>query len=269
MFLTESNYHSIEANWEYLSSSQYKDFCGTMKQRGCEARAMAKLRGEWVEEPSEAMLLGSYIDAHFEGTLDFFRMKHPEIFRKTDSELYASFQKAEITIQMLENDELFMEYMSGEKQVILTAELFGAKWKCKLDSYLHKRAIVDLKYIRDLHQRFFVKDEGTHVSFVEWWGYDIQGAIYTAIEQIISGGEKLPFYLAAADKQKVPDREIIGFDVAGIDLKIVLDEVERNIPRVLRVKSGEVEPDRCGVCDYCKATKKLIKPIYFRDLIER
>ena len=50
MFLTEANYYSKEANQEYLSVSQYKDFCGTMKQRGCEAKAMAKLRGEWVEE---------------------------------------------------------------------------------------------------------------------------------------------------------------------------------------------------------------------------
>lgn len=108
MFLTEANYFSPEANWEFLSVSQYKDFCGTMKQRGCEAKAMAKLRGEWVEEQTEAMLLGSYVDAHFEGTLDFFRMKHPEIFRKTDSELYESFQKAEKAIQMAEADELFM-----------------------------------------------------------------------------------------------------------------------------------------------------------------
>ena len=268
MFLTEENYYSPEANKEYLSVSQYKDFCGSTKQRGCEARAMAKLRGEWVEEQTEALLLGSYIDAHFEGTLDLFKMKHPEIFRKSDSELYAKFQKADATIQMLEHDELFMEAMSGQKQAILTAEMFGAKWKCKLDSYQPKKCIVDLKYVKDIHQRFWVKDEGLFVSFVEWWGYDVQGAVYSAIESILSGNKPLPFYLAAVDKQKVPDHELIAFDKAGKDLKIVLEEVERNIPRILEVKSGKVEPDRCGVCDYCKATKKLTKTKYFRDLIE-
>ena len=95
-----------------------------MKQRGCEAKAMAKLRGEWVEEMTEPLLLGSYVDAHFEGTLKLFKAKHPEIFRKKDAELYAKFQKANETIQMLERDEMFMFYMSGEKQTILTAELF-------------------------------------------------------------------------------------------------------------------------------------------------
>lgn len=272
MFLTESNYFSNEANWEYLSVSQYKDFCGTMKQRGCEAKAMAKLRGEWQEEQSEALLLGSYVDAHFEGTLDLFRAKHPEIFRKTDSELFAAYQRAEGAIQFAEKDKLFMDAMSGDKQAILTAEMFGAMWKCKLDSYAKGRFIVDLKYIKDIRQRFWVKDEGSFVGFAEWWGYDIQGAVYQAIEQIVSGGNKLPFYLAALDKKKVPDKEVISFDkeneAIGTAFKPILEEVERNVPRILKVKSGAVEPDRCGVCDYCLATKKLTKPVYFRDLIE-
>ena len=50
MFLTESNYYSPEANKEFLSVSQYKDFIGTWAKPGCEARAMAKLNGEWEEE---------------------------------------------------------------------------------------------------------------------------------------------------------------------------------------------------------------------------
>lgn len=268
MFLTEANYYSKEANQEYLSVSQYKDFCGSMKHRGCEAKAMAKLRGEWVEEMTEPLLLGSYVDAHFEGTLDLFKAKHPEIFRKTDSELLVKFQKADTTIQQLENDEIFMLYMSGEKQTILTAELFGAKWKCKLDSYLKGKAIIDLKYVKNIRERFYVKDEGTFVSFVEWWGYDIQAAIYREIEALVSGGEKLPVYLAVADKQKYSDHEIVGFREDGQDFQQVLNEVERNVPRILELKSGKVEPDRCGICDYCRATKKVSVPVYFRDLIE-
>ena len=268
MFLTEANYYSKEANQEYLSVSQYKDFCGTMKQRGCEAKAMAKLRGEWFEDMTEPLLLGSYVDAHFEGTLNLFKAKHPEIFRKKDAELYAKFQKANETIQMLERDEMFMFYMSGEKQTILTAELFGAKWKCKLDSYLRKLAIVDLKYVKDIRERFWVKDEGTFLSFVDWWAYDIQAAIYREIEALVSGGPRLPVYLAAADKKKVPNHEIIAFDESGRDFEPILYEVERNVPRILELKAGKVEPDRCEVCDYCLATKKLSKPVYFRSLIE-
>ena len=48
-------------------------------------------------------------------------------------------------IARIERDEYFMKYMSGQKQVIMTGELFGAKWKIKIDSYIPDVAIVDLK----------------------------------------------------------------------------------------------------------------------------
>ena len=74
MLLTSENYYSREANEEYLSVSQYKDFMGTYGKPGCEEYALAKLNGTWVEamEDSTALMVGSYVDAHFEGTLDLF-----------------------------------------------------------------------------------------------------------------------------------------------------------------------------------------------------
>ena len=47
--LTPENYYTKEANMQYVSVSQYKEFNGTTGKMGCEAYAMAKLRGE-VEE---------------------------------------------------------------------------------------------------------------------------------------------------------------------------------------------------------------------------
>ena len=44
MILTNDNYYSPEANWEYMSVSQYKQFLK------CEAAAMAQLKGEWSSE---------------------------------------------------------------------------------------------------------------------------------------------------------------------------------------------------------------------------
>ena len=41
MILTEDNYYSAEANMEYMSVSQFKDFAGTYGKVGCEASAMA------------------------------------------------------------------------------------------------------------------------------------------------------------------------------------------------------------------------------------
>ena len=230
---------------------------------------MAKLNGEWEEEVTTAMLVGSYVDAHFEGTLNWFRIKHPEFFKK-DGELKKDFEKAEQVIQRIERDEFFMLCMSGEKQVIFTAELFGAMWKGKTDSYHDRKSpfssIVDLKVVKNLHERFWVKDLGQFVSFIEWWGYDLQGAIYQLLEQAKFGGDKVPFYIAAADKQKVTDIDVIGLRQGDMDNALV--GIEGNVKRIVELKAGLVEPVRCEKCDYCKFTKKLTAPISTDMLIE-
>ena len=157
--LNEDNYYSDLANYEYMSVSQFKDFNGTYGRRACEAAALAKLKGEWKEEPNNAMLVGSYVDRYFEGTLDSFKQEHQEIFKR-DGTLKAEYNKANLMIQRAERDELFMKYMSGEKQVIMTAEVFGTPWKIKMDSYLPGIAIVDLKVMASLTKLEWVRDIG-------------------------------------------------------------------------------------------------------------
>ena len=63
MILTEENYYSPEANKEYLSVSQYKDFCGTIGRLACEEQAMAKLEGKWEQERTVSLMVGSYVDS--------------------------------------------------------------------------------------------------------------------------------------------------------------------------------------------------------------
>lgn len=45
MILKSENYFSQQSNREYLSVSQYKDFCGTLGKLPCEELALAKLNG--------------------------------------------------------------------------------------------------------------------------------------------------------------------------------------------------------------------------------
>ena len=241
MTLTNDNYYSLEANREYMSVSQYKQF---MK---CEAAAMAQLEGEWEPPKTTALLVGSYIDSWFEGTLDEFTADHPEIYTKT-GKLKADFVQAEEIIEFVKRDPMFMRYMGGKKQIVLTAELFGTKWKIKIDSY-HPDKIVDLKVMRSM-ERIMGK------SFVEHWGYDLQMAIYSAVE-----GRELATYLAVVTKQDIPDKEIIS--VPRWRRVELLEEVQKNMPRILAVKSGVQPPQRCGVCEYCRATKVLEEPIDF------
>lgn len=127
MQLTSENYYSQEANQEYMSVSGYKDFAGTYGKMPCEFYGMEKLNGRWQDEKSTALLVGSYVDSYFEGSLDQFKKDNPEIFTQK-GELKANFKQAEEIIARIERDEYFMKYMSGQKQVIMTGELFGAKW---------------------------------------------------------------------------------------------------------------------------------------------
>lgn len=245
MILTNENYYSQEANWEYMSVSQYKQFMR------CEAAAMAQLKGEWETPQTTALLVGSYVDAWVEGTLDVFKNRHPEIFKKNGT-LRAEYIQAEEIISVILMSPRLMEYLSGKKQVIKTAELFGTLWKIKIDSYIPRDKIVDLKVMRSM-ERIMGK------SFVEHWGYDLQMAIYAAVE-----GFDLETFLAVVTKQDPPDKDIIR--VPKWRREELLAEVAKNMPHILAVKSGKIEPQRCGVCEYCRATKIIDEPIDF-DLV--
>ena len=261
MVLNDSNYYSLEANKAYMSVSQFKDIAGTSGKTSCEFEAMQKVEGKWAIQPTTAMLVGSYVDSYFEGSLDAFRESNPQIFTQKGT-LKAEFKKAESIIDRIESDAYFMKYMSGEKQVIMTGELFGANWKIKMDSYIPDVAIVDLKVMASITDMKWVKDYG-YMPFPLYWGYDIQGAVYQKIVEI-NTGKKLPFYLACATKQEEPDIQVIQITQNYLDE--ALSFVEANMPKVLRVKNGEIEPYRCELCDCCRHTRVLKAPITIDDL---
>lgn len=260
--LTADNYYSKEADMKYMSVHQYLDFVGHMGVHGCEEMAMAKLKGEFEQETTTAMLVGSYVDSYFEGTLEQFKKEHPECFTQK-GELKASFKQAEKMIARCEKDPYFMSTMQGEKQVIMTAYLFGCEWKIKMDSYLPGKAIVDLKTSADIHKAWKVQDYG-YASFVEYWGYTLQMAVYQKVVEI-NTGKKLPCYISVVTKEDSPEIAVINIDQMTLDH--ALNEIEMNMPSVLMVKSGEAEPVRCEKCDYCKATKVLKGAISYMDLI--
>ena len=68
--LTNENYFSKENQMKYMGTSQYKSFCN------CEAGTLAEINGEYEREKTSALLVGSYVDSNFEGTLDIFKAKN-------------------------------------------------------------------------------------------------------------------------------------------------------------------------------------------------
>lgn len=261
MELTAENYYGMEANKAYMSVSQFKDFNGTYGKMACEFEAMEKLEERWKPEPSTALLVGSYVDSYIEGTLDDFKKRNPEIFTQK-GELKAPYKKAEEIIARIERDEYFMKYLSGEKQRIMTGNLFGCDWKIKMDSYIPGVVIVDLKVMASITDLKWVKDIG-YLDFVRYWGYDIQGAIYQKIVEL-NTGKKLPFFIAAVTKENEPDIRIIQITQNYLDE--ALSVVSANINRVLMVKNGDREPDKCELCDCCRHNRVLKAPISIIDL---
>lgn len=256
MKLTKDNYFGIDANICYWSVSQFKTF------KECEARAIAELDGEYVRPETKDLLIGSYVDAYFSGELDDFIHNHPDIFNKRTGELKVDYQRCDEIIRTAEDDELFMDYMDGEKQVIMTGELFGVEWKVKVD-VLHDDKIVDLKVMRDMQP---IYKDGDRKTFIDAWGYDIQGFIY---QQIVKAntGKTLPFYLAVLTKERVPDKEIIH--IPDYRLNSVGEMVKHYIKQFDPVKRGLEKPTNCGVCDWCRTKKRLVKPLEYMELIER
>lgn len=233
MILTQENYYSREANEAYFSVSQYKDF---MK---CEAMAMAKIRGVYERPLTRALLVGSFVDSYFEGTLPQFMQENPELFTRKN-ELRSEFRKANEIIGRVTADETFSRFMGGEKQQIMTFELFEVPWKIKMDSYLPGICITDLKVVANFKN-------------LPLWRYDLQGAVYQAGVEIVTG-EKLPFYLAVATKERVVDLDV--FQIPQSTLDIALNEIRMNIDRYAAIKNGEIAPMACGHCDYCKSVKR-------------
>lgn len=256
MKLTKDNYFSTDANKAYWSVSQFKAF------RECEARAMAEVCGDYKRPETKDLLIGSYVDAYFSGELDPFISAHPEIFNKRTGELKADFQRYDELIEVAENDVFFMEYMSGDKQVIMTGELFGVQWKIKVDA-LHDDKIVDLKVMKDMLP---IYKDGERKTFIDAWGYDIQGFIY---QQIVKAntGKTLPFYLAVITKEKVPDKEVIH--IPDYRLNSTGEMIKYYITKFDAVKRGVEPQTKCGICDWCRSQKKLTKPLEYEELIER
>lgn len=245
--LTNENYFNIENQLKFMGVSQFKSF------EKCQASALAEVTGNFEREVTTALLVGSFVDAHFEGTLDIFKAHHPELFRR-DGNLKSEYIQAERIINRIESDELFMNYMSGEKQVIMTGKIEGVPVKIKVDSLLPDK-IVDLKVMRDFEPKY--EPEKGRLNFIEYWGYDLQGAVYQEIVRQ-NTGKVLPFYLACATKEDEPNIEI--FHIPQEYLDVELERFKENIQLYDAIKKGLVEPERCDKCDYCKSTKILTKP---------
>ena len=251
MKLTEKNYYGKKASREFMSVSQLKSFVK------CPAAAMAELNGKYTPERGRALLLGSYVDECLTGTekslRQFIEENYSELYKK-NGEPYADVAQALETVKRIEAQPLMMHYLGGEHQVIMTGEIEGVPFKIKMDSFDPKEYITDLKYMASL------RSPNLFTPMVEYWGYDIQAACYQEIVyQNI--GKRLPFYFDVATKEN-PAHLAVG-QISQWNIDKAMDTVRANIVRFQKIKTGEIEPDRCEDynCVFCTSTKIITEAI--------
>ena len=255
MALTSKNYFSPRANRLYFSASQVKAF------KKCEAMAMAEIRGKYVRPASTALLVGSYVDAALTGDLDAWLYEHPEV-RKKDGTLKSEFMQAHEMVERAWSDHVFKEYLRGRHQAIMTGKIFGVPFKAKFDALRDDR-IVDLKTVRDM-QPVYMPGQG-RVDFATAWDWPLQMAIYQKIVEI-NKGVKLPCYLAVITKETPADIAVVQIEQERMDAELAW--LEQVLPRYEMIKAGEILPERCGQCAFCRETHRITGPVMLGEFEE-
>lgn len=196
MDLTRDNYYTPEADWAYMSCSQYQGWCE------CEAKQMAKLQGRWVDEPKEAFLVGNYFHTHFEGpeAHEQFCQEHFEEIYKTKTlkdkatgletvvatGKRAAYEQADKMIQTAERDPLIRSLLDlpGENEMIMTGKLFGVPWRIRVDKYAPDgRLIIDYKTVANINELKWSSELHEKVTFIDAYGYMMRAAVYSEIEK--------------------------------------------------------------------------------------
>lgn len=275
--LTRDNYYTPEADWEYMSCSQYQGWCE------CEAKQLAKLQGRWVDEPKEAFLVGNYFHTHFEGPEaheQFCRENFDQIFKTKTTKAagtvitgkYAPFEQADRMIAVAEGDPLIKSLVDlpGENEQIMTGTLFGVPWRIRVDKYVPDgRLIIDYKTVANINELRWSSELHEKVTFIDAYGYMMRAAVYSEVEKQYAGAGTDPhFIIIAISKQDYPDKDVLELNHRQ-RYDYELSQIKERLAFIQRVKQGYTKPTRCGFCDYCRATKKLfaIRP-YFKLMPE-
>ena len=252
MLLTSENYFSIEADQEYMSVSQYKNF------RTCSLKAMHDL------EIPDTTYKSSFLEGHFfeelvAGDPKLFMAQHPEMISSrgsTAGKLKAEFQKVLNAAEKFNNQKFFRNIIDKcEKQVILTGIINDVPVKCCLDLFYRDTcSIYDIKYMKDFNEQWN-KEEKRYIPWYYHWGYVLQLAVYREIVKQNFNKEPEEIGLLSASKEEVTDLQAIKFNTDLLDLE--LEEFKNNIKYYDNIKKGLEKPNACGICNYCKSIKEI------------
>lgn len=252
MNLTHENYFSPEMMMHFMSTSQFKAF------EQCEAKALAELRGEYTAE-KEAYKEGHYFEACLNGpeSEELFLMQNPDMISSrgaSKGDLKSNFQRIQGAVEAFKRQPMFMEIVNRSKQqVIVTGEIAGLPFKGCIDFLDADMSSNDTKAMKDF-KKVWSDSDGMYVQWYFAYGYHYQAAIYRELTRQMYGqaGHQR---LLAVTKEEIPDA--CGFVFTDEILDNALEIIKEFAPRYDKIKRGEILPQPCGHCDYCRSQKVL------------
>lgn len=263
IILSDDNYYSNEADWQFMSVSQYKGF------QKCEAAQLAKLKEEWqpVSDPI-ALLVGNYVHSYFEDLKihEAFKEEHKDrmFSKRKPYGLLKDFKIAEQMIDRLIVEDFFLNVYQGKKEEIVTGDLYGINWKSKIDCLsVEDGYFVDIKTTKDIHERKWNDNYNERATFIENYGYVLQMAVYKELLKQKYNKEFVPI-IAAVSKQTPSEAKLITLDEDKMIFELIL--LKENIDHISKVKTGEEAPTYCGQCDYCRSVQRITSFTNMNDL---
>ena len=282
--LTAENYYE---DTEYFSNSLVSSYMQ------CPAKQEAIRKGEWDDFHDkdgnpifyEPFGVGHYFESLLQG--DSERVKETDEFKaicltKTGKP-NAKAVMVENMYEMCKDDPIFIKATTGEYEKILTGEIHGYKFKCKVDvlntdlkfftDIKSTKAKLVKKFDEDLQSwvsdfNFFDWNDKTRKkeSFFDMWNYWLQLAIY---QELIKQnyGELFQPFIAGSSKVKphfydvfqVPKNEDGSYHER---LEFELSELKLKLQLIDNIRNGFEEPKRCNdsKCNYCMSSYKLEAP---------
>lgn len=262
--LTPENYYSKQANSLYLSNSLFKEVYGyPANPYPCEAAA---LLGP-ANTSSEALLVGGYVDAAFESDQalkDFIAANEGRLKLKTGKAFYKFVTDADVAIARAKRDPVFMSYFDGQHQAVMTGEIGGQPFKIKMDDYKPGVRITDLKYVKSAAEAY-CEPLRRRVTFIEAYGYHIQGAIY---QEVVAQntGIRLPFYIGYITKEENPDYGIVEIPQGMLDEGLEYVTLSLAARPMAQVRL-DPHPCRRRSCQFCRSQKMLTGPYTYDEFV--
>ena len=268
--LTPANYHSPEANRAYWSNSSYGGMYGWMT---CAARARAIQQGLYTPPPSAALLAGTMVDLALL-TPDEYDAWHDaqtaaglivtaakgvnegrNAFKVGPKADYVAYAQAERMIERVRRTPAALVMLEGDRQTMLTGTIGGRPWRAKLDVFNRENGrIVDLKTTKDF-ERHWVERGGKNqrLAWYEEHNYPRQLAIYQ--ELAWQNYEEMDCLCSLVAVTKTDPSACHGWTFQGADwaerFAAEIRQIEEDLPRLERMRSGEEDVTWCGQCPWC------------------